>query len=207
MKKLVSILLAAILALGVMSAAAVPAAAFITLSPTRPGAWFATADEAAVAFATDYIPRTLAQGVEYGATIYRTLNWRTMQFGYTYTRPNRGNAYSVSVQPPLPLLLLPFLLAGDIHTHPKGGGNIFSEIDINGANAMAERWPSYQYMYLAAPNGSVRRFEMATQKIIVIHTGIDTSAGESAAPAGVRSADSAGERVGVTGFGSMFMRD
>jgi len=169
MKRLTSVLLALVLAAGIMAAGVIPAAA---ATGQLPGDWFATADEAALGFAMAYMPLTLIEGVEYGATIYRTFNWDDFRLGYTYSIPHKGDEYSVSVMPPSWLLLFPFLLVGDVHTHPRGGGDDFSEWDIVGAHIFGFVFWCYRYIYVVTPGGLVRRYDMRTRQNQIVYSGL-----------------------------------
>jgi len=135
------------------------------------GGWFATPDEAAFDFASVCHPLTISQGIEYGATIYKSYSRETSQWGYTYTSPHKGIEFGIILAPPLWLLPFPSLIAAKIHTHPSGYN--FSDEDISSAQASYNRFQNFQYEYLVTPDGSVRRYNPSTQENEFIYRDLD----------------------------------
>jgi hypothetical protein len=132
--------------------------------------WFATIDEAALDWALTFVPRTLEQDAEFGAIIFRSFNWRTFRWGYSYSQTIRGVTYAVMPLPPVWLLLFPFMAAGSVHTHPYGSDSYFSQQDINSAHFWAL---IAHYSYVAGPCGSVRKYDARTQTFELIHDASD----------------------------------
>jgi len=157
-------LLALCMFAGLATASAIPAAASSELTS---GGWYATANEAALGFANSTMPLTRAEGVEYGAVVYRSFNWGTFRLGYTYTTPYRGTENMVNHYVLAWFFLAPWLSVATAHTHVRG--NDFSPADISGAN---NRRFLCRYSYVATPNGSLRRFDTRTQANELVYSGL-----------------------------------
>jgi RHS repeat-associated protein len=121
-----------------------------------PGDLFKTVDDAAKDFAKTYDDNSIANKVEYAATIYK-VEGSDGKISYSYSEPNKGttshseNSGSGITREDV----------AHIHTHgdydPKYANNDFSKTDKD--NAKDNGYPNY----VSTPNGSLLKYDPQTQ--------------------------------------------
>jgi len=175
MKKLLTILLAVtmITSLFALPAAAQPEQALPGITGMTwegQGGWWASLDEAALAWADVFVPHQHEQYREFGAIIYRSFSWRNFRWGYTFSQTVRGEEYMVMPLPPAHVIRRPFRAAGSIHTHPYWSSNHFSGGDLDSAHA----WQSVaHFSYVAGPQGCVRRYDARTREFELVRNNMN----------------------------------
>lgn len=176
MKRIVSVLLAVCMMAGLLGVSAIPASAAgenalfdISIGGTTwisgatwkgGGGWFATVDEAALDWAENFVPLTLSENTEYGATIYRKFDWKTFSWGYTYSITMQGSDSGVAPLPPLWMIFVLFLPVATIHSHPEDSVADFSQQDLDVTDFFGLLM---RYSYVAGPDGLVCKYDSQTK--------------------------------------------
>nr|WP_162945018.1 SpvB/TcaC N-terminal domain-containing protein [Flavisolibacter nicotianae] len=115
---------------------------------------FNSADEAAINWGHTYNPQSIAQGLEYGSSIYRYKTAQGDEF-YAYSLPNKGEKAGVFLSE-LEIEGKPISLVADIHSHGNFlvgyWSNIHSSTDKK--NNFEKQVPGY----VATPSGKLRKY-------------------------------------------------
>ena len=152
----------------------------IDLFGMAPGDFFRTVNAAAIDFGLFYNDNSIREGREYGSSIYVVYN-RNGEKGYSYSIPNVGKKDAVTVSNP-PMGYIPI---ADIHTHGRYQDDYhnkeFSGLrdphdrlfdinykrNINGPHNIGNSNNSKIVSYLVTPNGSLQKYDPATNKITI----------------------------------------
>ncbi len=155
---------------------------FVDLDGRDPGSFFKTADDAAKDFGRVYNPLSITYNIEYGASIFKTRNYKG-EVGYTYTVPLKGKGDKTFCSTP------PFGIDIEAQIHSHGAtiegmaNNLFSGEDNTSDSADLDNANKMQInIYLAAPNGTLRKYDYQTKEISVIDTTLPNDNAGSLSP-------------------------
>jgi len=136
----------------------------IDIDGRDPGDFFRTRNGAANDWGKLYNARSIAEGQEYGSTIYRTT--KNGKSGYTYTVPAVGGNDHVTESA---------ALAGkkpvaDIHSHGE-----YEEGYDNNIFSPKDKWNNYNKKidgYLTTPDGSLKKYDVNSANTSVLNTNL-----------------------------------
>ncbi len=136
----------------------------IDIDGRDPGDFFRTRNGAANDWGKLYNARSIAEGQEYGSTIYRTT--KNGKSGYTYTVPAVGGNDHVT-ESAAPAGKKP---VADIHSHGE-----YEEGYDNNIFSPKDKWNNYNKKidgYLTTPDGSLKKYDVNSANTSVLNTNL-----------------------------------